>query len=79
MHCPRCAHSPLDRAIRQSVEVDFCTSCLGVWFDRGEVERAFNRLSAVDPADLPERWEPIDHELGPSLFADLVNLESSRD
>jgi Zn-finger nucleic acid-binding protein len=75
MHCPRCSRADLDRAIRQGVEVDFCPSCLGVWFDRGEVERVFNRLSAIDPADLPQRWEPVERELAPSLFADLLDLE----
>lgn len=57
MRCPRCA-TPLEAAVRQGVDLDYCTTCLGVWFDRGEVERVFNRLSALDPADLPERWEP---------------------
>ena len=55
--------------------MDYCTGCLGVWFDRGEVERVFNRLSAVDPDDLPERWEPVD---GGALFADLVDLSKRR-
>ena len=63
------------RAIRQGVEIDFCPSCLGVWFDRGEVEKVFNQLSAVDPDDLPQRWEPVEGDLAASLFADLVDLE----
>lgn len=75
MHCPRCTRSDLTSTVRQGVEVDFCPSCLGVWFDRGEVEKVFNRLSAVDPDDLPQRWEPVERELAPSLFADLLGLE----
>lgn len=59
MKCPRCS-STLERAVRQGVEVDYCTGCLGVWFDRGEVEKVVNRLSAVDPDDLPQQWEPLD-------------------
>lgn len=75
MHCPRCARADLARAIRQEVEIDFCPSCLGVWFDRGEVEKVFNQLSAVDPDDLPRRWEPVEGDLEASLSADLVDLE----
>jgi hypothetical protein len=55
-----------------------------VWFDRGEVERVFNRLSVVDrerassafstASDLPERWEPADAALAPHLFADPTEL-----
>lgn len=75
MHCPRCTRTDLARALRQGVEVDFCSSCLGVWFDRGEVERVFNRLSAVEPDDLPQRREPVERDLAPSQFADLLDLE----
>lgn len=76
MDCPRCT-SPLERTLRQGVEVDYCTGCLGVWFDRGEVERVFNRLSAVEPEDLPEHWEPLDAEIAPHLFADLMELPAA--
>lgn len=76
MRCPRCS-GDLERAIRQGVEIDYCTGCLGVWFDRGEVERVFHRLSAVDPDDLPERWEPLDPDLAPTLFAELAGLSSN--
>ena len=75
MNCPRCSGSQLQRAMRQGVEVDFCTTCLGIWFDRGEVEKVFNRLSTVDPAEWPEQWEPVEPALAPALFADLLDLE----
>lgn len=71
---PRCTRPDLVRAVRQEVEVDSCASCLGVWFDCGEVEKVFDRLSTVDLDDVPERWEPLQRELAPSLFADLVDL-----
>ncbi len=73
VRCPRCA-ADMERSLRQGVEVDYCTRCLGVWFDRGEVERVFNRLTAVHPEDLPQQWEPVDHELAPALFTELVEL-----
>lgn len=57
--CPRCS-TRLTSAVREGVDVDICRDCLGVWFDRGEVEKVFHRLSATDPADLPSTWEPFD-------------------
>jgi len=38
--CPACDDQPAMRALtRQSVEFDVCTSCRGVWLDRGELEK----------------------------------------
>ena len=58
--CPRC-RTHMAAADREGVEVDICRTCLGVWFDRGEIDKVFHRLTAVDPADLPANWEPADH------------------
>ena len=38
MKCPVCA-SPLERMIRQGVEIEVCADCRGVWLDRGELDR----------------------------------------
>ena len=37
MVCPRCG-SPLDEVKMQSVLVDVCPSCKGMWLDAGELE-----------------------------------------
>ena len=37
MKCPACK-SPLVVVERESIEVDWCTHCHGVWFDVGELE-----------------------------------------
>jgi Zn-finger nucleic acid-binding protein len=37
MKCPAC-RKPLVVVERESIEVDWCPSCHGVWFDAGELE-----------------------------------------
>ena len=37
MNCPVC-NVPLIAVERDQVEVDYCISCRGMWFDRGELE-----------------------------------------
>ncbi|MGH8225859.1 MAG: zf-TFIIB domain-containing protein, partial [Gammaproteobacteria bacterium] len=37
MRCPACK-TPLVVVERESIEVDWCPSCRGVWFDAGELE-----------------------------------------
>ncbi|MET0181492.1 MAG: zf-TFIIB domain-containing protein, partial [Caulobacterales bacterium] len=38
--CPSCdTKAPMQAVQRHSVEFDVCTSCRGVWFDRGELEK----------------------------------------
>ena len=39
MNCPRCNTSTLEELDRQGITIDRCTSCRGVWLDRGELER----------------------------------------
>lgn len=38
MKCPRC-QSELDERDRSGLTIDVCTSCRGVWLDRGELEK----------------------------------------
>jgi len=40
MNCPVCKDSMIILELNQ-VEVDFCTSCEGVWLDSGELELLF--------------------------------------
>lgn len=42
MNCPRCNKSTASEIIRDvkvSLEVDKCTSCGGIWFDKGELAK----------------------------------------
>jgi len=58
MLCPRCG-AELAHDSRQSVEIDTCPECRGVWLDRGELEKILreqsDRLEAPPPADLRHR------------------------
>ena len=38
MQCPKCsAHMELMQ--RSEVDIDYCPSCMGVWLDRGEIDK----------------------------------------
>ena len=39
MKCPRCENASLDERERNGLTIDVCTSCRGVWLDRGELEK----------------------------------------
>jgi hypothetical protein len=34
-------------AERQSIEIDYCPQCRGVWLDRGELDKIIDRTSQV--------------------------------
>lgn len=53
MHCPICKIY-LDRAILHNVGVDFCPTCLGLWFEEDEL------IMAKDVKDRDLRWLDID-------------------
>ncbi|MEO6920443.1 MAG: zf-TFIIB domain-containing protein [Collimonas sp.] len=39
MYCPVCKDKGLVMSERQSIEIDYCPSCRGVWLDRGELDK----------------------------------------
>ena len=41
MHCPKCG-CDLQSVEKFHVELDFCPSCNGVWFDQGELDRVID-------------------------------------
>ena len=43
MQCPVCKEVTLVMAERQSVEVDYCPQCRGIWLDRGELDKIIER------------------------------------
>ena len=53
MPCPICK-TGLTMSDRQGVEIDFCSTCRGVWLDRGELDKIIER--SVD-ANAPTRPE----------------------
>lgn len=49
MNCPIC-NIPLQITQRQSVEIDYCPQCRGVWLDRGELDKIIELSTAAIPA-----------------------------
>ncbi len=45
MKCPVCKDTNLVMSDRQGVEIDYCSSCRGVWLDRGELDKIIERSS----------------------------------
>ena len=56
MPCPICK-TGLTMSDRQGVEIDFCSSCRGVWLDRGELDKIIER-SIDDGASTRRQTEP---------------------
>ncbi len=54
MRCPHCS-TPLSRLTIGTLELDECPACLGMWFDRGELQRL---LAAEAARALPQRYAP---------------------
>ncbi|WP_321790201.1 zf-TFIIB domain-containing protein [Burkholderia pyrrocinia] len=49
MKCPVCKTPDLLMAERQSIEIDYCPTCRGVWLDRGELDKLIARESGDAP------------------------------
>lgn len=44
MHCPKCGHAMAEEKL-ESINVDRCTFCEGIYFDAGELEQLLSRRS----------------------------------
>ncbi|AHI67174.1 zf-TFIIB domain-containing protein [Burkholderia thailandensis] len=60
MKCPVCVTPDLLMTERQSIEIDYCPTCRGVWLDRGELDKLIAR--ADDDAN--ERRRDAAREVG---------------
>ena len=44
---------------RQSVEIDYCPACRGIWLDRGELDKLLERAAVASPlAQAPVSQNP---------------------
>ena len=43
MNCPRCERNSLVERDRDGIAIDVCSSCRGVWLDRGELDKLIAR------------------------------------
>lgn len=48
MMCPVCSVE-LVMSERQSVEIDYCPKCRGVWLDRGELDKIIEKAASAQP------------------------------
>lgn len=56
MQCPVCKDTQLTMSTRESIEIDFCPQCRGVWLDRGELDKIIERSqreTAAPPVQVP--------------------------
>ena len=54
MKCPVCPDSVLVITDKKGVEIDFCSTCRGVWLDRGELDK----LIALSTEQSAPRQQP---------------------
>lgn len=45
MKCPMCKTPELLMTDRQGIEIDYCSTCRGVWLDRGELDKLIDRAT----------------------------------
>ena len=50
MKCP-IDNAELQMTERQSVEIDYCPTCRGVWLDRGELDKIIERVAQDTPSN----------------------------
>jgi Zn-finger nucleic acid-binding protein len=48
MKCP-IDNTELVMSERQSVEIDYCPKCRGVWLDRGELDKIIEKVESENP------------------------------
>ncbi len=49
MNCPTCKNVNLVMSERQSIEIDYCPQCRGVWLDRGELDKIIEKSVVALP------------------------------
>ena len=60
MLCP-IDKTPLVMSERQTIEIDYCPTCRGVWLDRGELDKIIERSApseAAGPPQVPRAPQP---------------------
>ena len=62
MNCPRCNTSRLEELDRDGITIDRCTSCRGVWLDRGELERLTTRVQESERGRVRDRGDEFDED-----------------
>jgi Zn-finger nucleic acid-binding protein len=78
MKCPKCSDEirPIDSA--EGVELDFCGSCKGIWFDAGEVAEYFELATDVPDLDTANATKGITNYHCPKCDAILEEFRYSK-
>ena len=50
MKCPVCKTPDLLLSEREGIEIDYCSTCRGIWLDRGELDKLLARVENAAPA-----------------------------
>ncbi len=48
LQCPVCRHA-MKEVIKESISIDVCTQCHGVWLDRGELDKILQSVRNEQP------------------------------
>lgn len=59
MDCPRCKTS-MNSRVRESIEIDVCETCHGVWLDGGELVKILDIERERSDADKRANWRLYD-------------------
>jgi Zn-finger nucleic acid-binding protein len=63
MNCPRCHDSVLFEIDRDTITIDRCDRCRGIWLDRGELEKLLARgKDESSPRHRRDNDEPDDDD-----------------
>ncbi|BCB95464.1 hypothetical protein JZK55_03860 [Dissulfurispira thermophila] len=57
MICPRCK-GELTETVKHNVVIDHCTSCGGIWLDKGELSKIISQIKQAE-ASLDEEFKPL--------------------
>jgi Zn-finger nucleic acid-binding protein len=77
MNCPKC-HSPFEAVSFQSIEVDRCTGCKGIWFDAQEETRlktmqGSEQIDVGDP-DVGKKFNELGNIACPKCQAKMIRM-----
>jgi uncharacterized protein len=64
MYCPVCKDKELVMSERQSIEIDYCPGCRGVWLDRGELDKIIRQSTqelATVQTSAPRHQQQAEH------------------
>ncbi|MDP5009455.1 MAG: zf-TFIIB domain-containing protein [Glaciimonas sp.] len=65
MYCPVCKDKELVMSERQSIEIDYCPGCRGVWLDRGELDKIIEKSALELTAASAPQSAPVQQQAQP--------------